>query len=1170
MNWICLYAVESNTRRWLFYGYATFAADLPSGLWFESTLTCGTGWRLLRYSRAAGDQDLDALQSSFSSQPTTTLTLRSDGNPQVEICHGPLGSRPVVYSIPRGFAPSGTPVSLSEQLGHVEALWQMAPEELLDATLPAASFSVEARQESLLLILEAIEKDTGIDLLGVDAARLGNFEVVRYIAGCYDVPDGLHSRPDVGRTTPGGSSSPPSLVVWVEPPLADLGALQIGCRLFNGHSNKLRTLILNEIRPWPAADGNPLHFTPQEPFSSYDIFVWNQDGQLVAHQEESVLRRIDVEMQIRDPSRASKTGWDENLPPHLRSLVAKATAWLARNLSSGDYLEDPWVPVAEQKRALLRGLAPRMGESEFFEASIDEHVRAVLFLTRLLRRRGVRRVVLADPYLDEIGVESLLVRIPDVSELVVLASHRRPVPKSVLGWWERLCQAASSSARRFAVVARRIFGRPGSPQRRNPVSALVDGCEKHCDKLPAKVTILNVENVNGEGQQFHDRCLVVETEGGTEAWVLTNSLSMVARRFPLVITRLDESAARRVANYLGSLERADVPGRPDLRTVVLWSKPKRSEAVKAKQASPPDSSQSKTEWQAAVLGILVPERSCDRLRTALDRGLLEREARLAETTWRVPSETLSTVKNSVRNHLKQYRAEVPDVLCALARWSYNGGPDPNDYDFDPSIADSAITALEQIIAPGPANAAGAGIDLASEIGMPESVDDVRMYLAHNAPADFLSGSAAEVDFLARLLWPLAPARLVKLLDQTRSSDLFGWLAAHCHSLSPDQRQGLLQSDLGRVQALGVAILWDRDLGALASFPLKQRLVEIATELNMAGAPPLDAFLCILLLTTTKARTEIDLAAAATFAMQQHPVPLGEAGRARLIALLKKPHPLHTVVRVSGCAEKFPASDASELDQWCFNELLRHLPRRGWPAPSRDRLTPRCGEPTVSNAVARSVWRLFEDSAPQEVVKQVVTALDYHGANAPLYPTRDFAAWNAHLDSLLWGLQFALRFVAAAPTSWQERALQAVLPVAVDGFGKLRPGLWHRYLDQHGLLGEVLDAVARWMDDDGATQQAVDEFTKLLSNRDIPGILRLRAYLGSTTLARANQASLGALATNPGSAPSMCVRMRGAQAQESLRGHIVRLRKEAPDLSSILDQVEASLEVWLDARYPPST
>jgi hypothetical protein len=221
---------------------------------------------------------------------------------------------------------------------------------------------------------------------------VGNFEIVRYIAGSYDVPDGLHARPEVGATPPGGGPVQRALVVWVEPPLAGLGARRVGCRLFNGYPEAVRTLILDEICIWPTADGAPLRFAPREAFSSYEVSVWGEDGRLVARQEHSVLRGIEVEMQIPDPSRAAKPPWDEKLPAHLQRLVAEATAWSAQHVAPNDYQHDPWVPATNRKRVLLRGLASSTGGSEFFEASNDEHVRAVLFLTGQSQGQPWRKV----------------------------------------------------------------------------------------------------------------------------------------------------------------------------------------------------------------------------------------------------------------------------------------------------------------------------------------------------------------------------------------------------------------------------------------------------------------------------------------------------------------------------------------------------------------------------------------------------------------------------------------------------------------------------------------------------------------------------------------------------------------------------------------------------------
>jgi hypothetical protein len=60
-----------------------------------------------------------------------------------------------------------------------------------------------------------------------------------------------------------------------------------------------------------------------------------------------------------------------------------------------------------------------------------------------------------------------------------------------------------------------------------------------------------------------------------------------------------------------------------------------------------------------------------------------------------------------------------------------------------------------------------------------------------------------------------------------------------------------------------------------------------------------------------------------------------------------------------------------------------------------------------------------------------------------------------------------------------------------------------------------------MDDGAATQQDRATFTAWVDDPNVPGVQRLRAYVGSTELARANQAALVAIAANPGSATSMC-------------------------------------------------
>jgi hypothetical protein len=355
MNWICLFAVETADQRWLFYGCSTRAAGLQTGDWFEKELGADHGrWRLLRYTRIADDQALASLRTGFSSGPKTVLPLRKGRH--LEINHGPLLSRPEVYAVPRVIDSSGTPVSLSDQLAMIGASWQVAPDAFIDAAFPPTSFLMSQRQEAMFRVLDLMRQDTGIDFLGRDAGRLGNFEVIRYLAGSYDILDGLQCRPEMTTPAADGAAEERALLVWIEPPLADRGQLRVGCRLFNGHSGAYRTLLIDEIRLWPTADGAPLRFCPVEPFSSSELSVWGEDGRLLARQEQSVLRGVDLELRIANVTRMVSTPWDEKLPLHLRRIVAEATAWSRTNARLGDYQGDPWVVAADRKRTLIQGL----------------------------------------------------------------------------------------------------------------------------------------------------------------------------------------------------------------------------------------------------------------------------------------------------------------------------------------------------------------------------------------------------------------------------------------------------------------------------------------------------------------------------------------------------------------------------------------------------------------------------------------------------------------------------------------------------------------------------------------------------------------------------------------------------------------------------------------------
>ena len=247
--------------------------------------TFNGGVNLVEYQWAADDAAVLAFRGNLA-QVSTTLTLAN--HQTVAVQHGGLITRPDVVSALPTADSAGVPASLSDQLARAAAHWQAKPGTLVDALKSHAALLAEEREECLGRVLNCISDATGIDLLGRDAGRFGNFEDMRYLVGSYDQPDGLRHRPE-----PATGHAGASVLVWIEPPLSALSPLLIGCRLFNGHPRDGRTLVFDEVRRWPGLGTQPLHFTASEPISSYELSVWAEaDGRLLARQDEWVLRSI--------------------------------------------------------------------------------------------------------------------------------------------------------------------------------------------------------------------------------------------------------------------------------------------------------------------------------------------------------------------------------------------------------------------------------------------------------------------------------------------------------------------------------------------------------------------------------------------------------------------------------------------------------------------------------------------------------------------------------------------------------------------------------------------------------------------------------------------------------------------------------------------------------------
>lgn len=1170
MNWVCLYCVEVGEEVWLFYGYATRAEGLPASAHWRrrEIMTLAGEVRLVEFHWAADDNAVVQLRNQLS-QASTDLPV---GNQQtVTLRHGGLVFRPEVFSSLRTADPSGCPVSLSDQLTRTCAHWQLNPQQLFNALASHQTIPENEREEYLSRILRWISDATGIDLVGRDAGRLGNFEDVRYVCGSYDQPDGLRYRPE-----PATENCGSAVVVWIEPPLARQSPLLVGCRLFSGHPRESRTLLLNEVRRWPGPGTPPLRFAASEPISSYELCVWEEgSGRLMAQQDEWVLRTIGVDLAIADPTRFVSTDWDRDLPGRLRRQVVAETAVTHGPLTIGDYRVDPWVTAEDDKRTLLHQLGAESGTGRFFPAGDEHHVEAILFLSRLMNRRGVQRVLIADPYLDASAVNALLVRVRDVPEVVLLASHDPTPPAKQQEqqeyWWKGSWHR--TVCHWLGVVVDRCRQRHASTATVEPTAeptveamvALVAACNAQVAALPSTVSVVNVQSADGRGKQFHDRNIVLEFENGArEVWNLTNSLSRVARKYPLLITLTDPSVGRAVANHLAQLQGGHVPGKPNLQSDILWEKPARA-APKPLPPALPSAPSSRFQGAPSILQVLAGEVApSERLTQSLNSGLLEPETGSARTTWRVPEPARAKVAAKGVAAVQSAGCGAVDVLRALGEWEYFGGLSVRDYGFNATVVPIAEAALRAILTSADRSDISGPLDLSSPARFPECFDELRHYVHANAPGDIESRGILGLAFMADILWRLAPERLVAVAAETGGSRIPAWLATNIGRVKGTQLQALLQSGQPRLIALGIALLWDRTWPN--AMQLVDRIASLETEMATAGIAAFDRFLAKLALCVPCSRSWTDLQQALTPCVEQAPTELDDASRERLVGILSPPSQLHRIVRISALGDVIPTPAVAERLHTCVIEhTLQNLHLRGAPVPIWDSRSPAWNDPEVRTAFAASYWRLHGSQAPARFVTEILQRLNFRAVDAPLFPTRDYGSWSNQVTGLLWGMQLAVAVVEGVPAADRQAALTTIWPELVRYLGQFRPSLWHRYTDSHGLLAGLVTTVSAWVDDATVEVDRTTWDSVLLSPR-VPELWKMYAVLGSSRLTERRLNDLATWAQDPASAASLCDLHRSARTRSELLTAFHDRRTSMPNLVADLNAIEARFLAWWDVRY----
>lgn len=1120
MFWCCFYAVEHSDHFRLVYGYALSAQE-PEMKWAWSTIHESSAWNLHKFTAFMSHDALVAFQSEIKAGRLSLVAKRKGQDQSVIVDCGTLEPRPTVYAEPRTLISRGSPQSFSDELATVDSLWCLSKKGLIDLVFPNAAFPGDEKRLATQKVFTALHDETSINFLGDEAGRFGNFEVVRYMSEDCRICDGLCTL--ISKPEDSNDQSAPSLIVWIEPPLAEAGALSVNCRMFNGGGTKGDTCILDEIRPWQL--GTIMRFAPLEPFTLTEITVW-KDGRRVAYQKYSILRSIGSNMTIVGPPRKHITPWSNKLQGKARDQAQAVSFNTTEQMTVGSVSHDPWRESEREAESIVQEWFPPATKGRFFANENGSNLEALDFLINQMRRPGVTGVVIADPYFDRVGVESLLARAGNVGSVRVLTSHGA--------------------------------GDAANPSGTVDLLAACNGCAK---MLPPKLSISNVDTKAGGGQQFHDRYVLIEfgeqrSESRREVWMLSNSLSSFAKRYPLVITPLAADVSKSVAGYLADIEGGRLKDRPDLQATLIWS----NHSSRGRTHSSASSSRSTFPGSGLILEILAPETpvETDRAATAVMKGLIQ--ANEPDIDWEVPTESLTSVVELMKSTLAVAIKSSDSVLQALAYWSYWGGPDADAYAFNRDELNLISTVFTKHLKERSQveDVKHELEELESETPLPESLEAI-WRLQDGAPLDVRSRATPQLYFFAKALWQTSPSDLVRVLDETKSLGILCWLAMEAYPRDESCAMALMDSKLGAVQALGLLFLRDIAEKEAASVG-SNRLSVLASKLAKTKLPELDSLLAMIFISARYTRPGVGYENPFSDCAPLWPKRQFTPDEiSRIARLANKAAPLRAVPRIAQLAQDCPiAENTAALHQWCVNQMLAQLPL-GALVPKNNELSFDPNDAETLKHAAKSAWQVHGANTPNWYKNEVLKKLHLWGALEPLLRTRDYSKWNDALENILLALRFGVSIAENAPTATDSTAFeQAAAPAMAGKLLKLGPELWHHFGDFHGRLSVVSAFIGKAAE---TAQNGSSEIERFIAQDYVPSLWKLWVILQSPKLTRQFASALIQFSLSP-TTPSCARGEKELDRWLSGVGIVANALAEADkDLRGSVEEIVSNLTKW---------
>lgn len=390
-------------------------------------------------------------------------------------------------------------------------LHQFVREQKADALWSGGDPPTPEGREELERLLARLETFVPFAFRGENAARVGDVVLLE--------EQSLAAAPVSFTTVRRNGAPPEAVLVTVEAP-ARMSALDINVRVMGSDDAVLDDVLVR----WEPGRDPTFEVATNQRFGAVEMRVWRA-GHLVWSTDTPFILELGLNMHLMGRTIVLNDRLTDLLRGAIRAGAAPASALLpvqtVRQDSGsqsvvGANLREPWRQAFLGARAEVFGFArPPVPAAEYFPQGGGGRAAAILAFLKLL---GEGRSFLVDPFFDEVGAADLLPRISGDVDLTIITS----LPDD------------------------------GS----HPQQRLVAYLNEAQGFLPRGVKIRRVTRAASTEQAFHDRYLIVMGgEGPPRGFLLSNSFSGLARKYPMVAAEMSTGTTGAVLDDIERLLR---------------------------------------------------------------------------------------------------------------------------------------------------------------------------------------------------------------------------------------------------------------------------------------------------------------------------------------------------------------------------------------------------------------------------------------------------------------------------------------------------------------------------------------------------------------------------------------------------------------------------------------